>query len=86
MGMGRRSEREGICIYIWMIYFIVQCQMLTQHCKATLPQLKKKSVQERMISAFIYITFEIVAENVKRQMYSFPRADVTNYHKLDDLK
>ena len=60
--------------------------MLTQHCKATLPQLKKKSVQERMISAFIYITFEIVAENVKRQMYSFPRADVTNYHKLDDLK
>ena len=39
-----------------------------------------------MISAFIYIIFEIVAENVKRQMYSFPRADVTHYHKLDDLK
>ena len=39
-----------------------------------------------MISAFIYITFEIVAENVKRQMYSFPRADIANYHKLDDLE
>ena len=37
------------------------------------------------ISAFIYITFE-KAENVKRQMYSFPRADIKNYHKLDDLK
>lgn len=68
-----------------MICFIVQ-QKLTQHCKATLPQFKKKKVQERMISAFIYITFENVAENVKRQMYPFPRADITNYHKLDDLK
>ena len=36
-----RSKREGIYVYIYLITFIVQ-QKLTQHCKATISQLKKK--------------------------------------------
>ena len=41
--MGGRSKREGICVYIWLILFVVQ-QKLTQHCKATIPQFKKKKI------------------------------------------
>ena len=43
--MGGRSRREGIYIfiYVWLIHFIVQ-QKLTQHYKATVPQLKKKKI------------------------------------------
>ena len=43
--MGGRSRREGIYIfiYMWLIHFIVQ-QKLTQHYKATIPQLKKKNL------------------------------------------
>ena len=37
----KRSKREGIYVYIYLITFIVQ-QELTQHCKATISQLKKK--------------------------------------------
>ena len=41
-GMGRgRSKREEIAVYLWLIHFVVQ-QKLTQHCKATIPQLKKR--------------------------------------------
>ena len=36
-----RSKREGIYVYIYLITFIVQ-QKLTQHCKATISQLKKE--------------------------------------------
>ena len=32
---------EGIYVYIVPIHFVVQ-QKLTEHCKSTLPQLKKK--------------------------------------------
>ena len=38
-GMVGRSKREGIYVHIQLIHFVVQ-QKLTQHCKATLPQLK----------------------------------------------
>ena len=41
--MGRKSKEEGIYVYVWLIHFAVQ-QKLTQHCKATILQLKKKSV------------------------------------------
>ena len=34
-GVGGRSEREGIYVYIQLIHFVVQ-QKLTQHCKATI--------------------------------------------------
>ena len=37
-----RSKREGTHVYIKPIHFIVQ-QKLTQHCKAIILQLKKKS-------------------------------------------
>ena len=44
-GMGRRVggrfKREGTYIYLWLIDFSVQ-QKATQHCKATILQLKKK--------------------------------------------
>ena len=32
MGVGgRRSKREGIHVYLWLIHFVVK-QKLTQHC------------------------------------------------------
>lgn len=34
------AEEEGIYVYVWLIHFTVQ-QELTQHCKATILQLKK---------------------------------------------
>ena len=40
--VGGRFRREGIYVYIELIYVIVQ-QELTQHCKAIRLQLKKKS-------------------------------------------
>ena len=33
--VGRKSKKEGIYVYIWLIHFIVQ-QKLTQHYKATM--------------------------------------------------
>ena len=36
-GVGRRSRREGIYVYVELIHFIVQ-QKLTQHCKAIILQ------------------------------------------------
>ena len=33
--MGRKSEKEGIYIYVQLIHFAVQ-QKLTQHCKANM--------------------------------------------------
>jgi hypothetical protein len=38
--MGRKSKKEGICIYMWLIHFAVQ-QKLT-HYKATILQFKKR--------------------------------------------
>ena len=38
---GGRLNREGKCVYLQLIYFIVQ-QRLTQHCKAIILQLKNK--------------------------------------------
>ena len=38
---GERYKREGIYVYTQLIHFVVQ-QKLTQHCKATIPQLKQK--------------------------------------------
>ena len=34
-----KNEKEWICVYIWLIHFIVQ-QKLAQHCKATILQEK----------------------------------------------
>ena len=39
--MGRESKKEGIYVYVPLIHFAVQ-HKLTQHCKATILQLKKK--------------------------------------------
>ena len=39
--MGRRSKKEGMYVYTWLIHFIVP-QKLIQHSKATIPQLKEK--------------------------------------------
>ena len=39
--MERKSKKEGIYAYIELNHFAVQ-QKLTQHCKTTIPQLKKK--------------------------------------------
>ena len=42
MAAGRRLKREGIYVYINLIHLVVQ-QKLTQHCKATIPQLNTKT-------------------------------------------
>ena len=39
--VGGRLKKEGTCVYVRLIHFIAQ-QKLTQHCKATLLQLKIK--------------------------------------------
>ena len=39
-GVEGRSKEEGIYVYTQLIQFVVQ-QKLTQHCKATIAQLKK---------------------------------------------
>lgn len=44
MGGGGKSQREGMCVGIWLIHFAVQ-QRLTQHCNAIILQLKKNQVQ-----------------------------------------
>ena len=36
---GGRYKKEGIYVYIWMIYFVVH-QKLIQHCKAIILQFK----------------------------------------------
>ena len=33
--MGRKSRREGICVYVQLIHFAAQWR-LTQHCKGTI--------------------------------------------------
>ena len=40
--------RAGIYVHIWLIHFVVQ-QKLTQHCKATIFQLKKKRIEKASI-------------------------------------
>ena len=37
----KKNKKETIYVYIWQIHFVVQ-QELTQYCKATICQLKKK--------------------------------------------
>ena len=44
--VGRRSKREGIYVYIQLIYFVVQ-QKLTQHCKAIMFQYKINLIAKR---------------------------------------
>ena len=38
---GLNGKEEGIYVHVWLIHFAVQ-QKLTQHCKATILQQKKK--------------------------------------------
>ena len=45
VGMGGRSKRKGVYVYIWLIHFIVQ-QRLTQHRKTTSPPQPKKKKDE----------------------------------------
>ena len=40
-GVGGRSKREGLYVYIWLIHFIAQ-QKITQHYKAATPQWNKE--------------------------------------------
>ena len=41
LGVGGRPKREGIYVYMQLAHFTLQ-RKLTQHCKATTPQFKKK--------------------------------------------
>ena len=45
--MGRKSKKEGIYVYIWLIHFAVQ-QKLTQQCKATTLQYKKIYTEQKL--------------------------------------
>ena len=44
MRVGRKFQREGIYVYLWLLHFVVQ-QKLIQHCKAIILQLKKKGMK-----------------------------------------
>ena len=52
MGGGRRSKREGLCVYTWLIHFIVQ-QKSTQHCEVIIPNLKKRSISSNRASRLL---------------------------------
>ena len=41
--VGERFRREGIHVYLWLIYIIIW-QKSRQHCEAIILQLKKKSL------------------------------------------
>ena len=57
--IGGKSKKEGIYVYIWLIHFILQ-QKLTQHCKATILQLKKKKRSNRStLNTFIHVVSSI---------------------------
>ena len=43
-GVGKKSKREGIYVYMQLIRFAVQ-QKLTQHCKAVTVQQQEKKKQ-----------------------------------------
>ena len=45
VGLGGRLEREGTYVYLKPIHLVVQ-EKLTQYCKATILQLKKKELTE----------------------------------------
>ena len=42
-GEGERSNREGICVHIWLIHFIVQ-QKLARSCKVIIFQFLKNVI------------------------------------------
>ena len=44
--MGGRFKRERIYVYTWLIHFAVQ-KKLTQHCKASIFQLKKRKKERK---------------------------------------
>ena len=56
-GVGGRSKREEIYVYIWLIDFVVQ-QKLTQHCKAAKPQLRKRMPCENKFLKCIQVMVE----------------------------
>ena len=55
VGTDKWQVKEGIYVYVWLIHFVVQ-QKLTQHCKATIPQLKKKGRWDRSALSVILVT------------------------------
>ena len=66
-GLGRRSKREGTCVYIQLIYFIVQ-QKLTQHYKAITFQFKK-SVKERSEIKTVVSFYSVSIFLVRTEIY-----------------
>ena len=40
-GVGGRSNREGLYVYLWLIHFMTQ-QKVTQHCKGAKPKWNKE--------------------------------------------
>ena len=59
--MGRKSKEEGIYVHMWLIHFAVQ-QKLTQHCKATILQFKKKKKIVGRRTPPLQLMLELVSE------------------------
>ena len=59
--MGRKSKEEGMYVHMWLIHFAVQ-QKLTQHCKATVLQFKKKKIVGRRTPP-LPLMLELVSEH-----------------------
>ena len=64
--MGRKSKKEGIYVYMWLIHFTLQ-QKLTQHCKASTLQFKKKKKKRSnrsTLNPFIHVISSIFSKQV----------------------
>jgi len=57
-------RRKGICVYIWLIHFIVQWKLI-QHCKATIPQLKNNNNGTSLVVQWIKICLPMQGTRVR---------------------
>ena len=53
-GVGGRFEREGTHVYLWLIHVDVW-QKTTEHCKATILQLKRNKLKQTWWKLFSYV-------------------------------
>ena len=65
--MGGKPKREGIYVYIQLIYIVVYYK-LTQHCKAIIYQKKKASLTEGQTGGYSRLTGQ--GSLLKRQQSS----------------
>ena len=72
-GGGEKEAHEGgVTLYIYLIHFVIH-QKLTQHCKATIPQFKKRGGPQKVLLPS-FLTYEDTVRsqavcNLKKSSY-----------------